>query len=97
MIAANERQIFVSYVEGLRSGGWHGIADEIRLGALVLTGGYLATMMTVPGDLASGELKEQRSGYEARHGVPFEQIPEKIRPIIAMLPGVRDEINELLA
>ena len=97
MVAANERQIFDSYVEGLRSGGWHGIVDEIRLGSLVLIGSYLATVMILPGDLASGELKEQRSGYEARHGVPFEQLPEKIKPVIAMLPGVIDEIDELLA
>ena len=97
MVAANERQIFDSYLEGLRSGGWHGSADEIRLGALVLNGNYMATMMILPGDLAAGELKERRSGYERRHGVPFEQIPDKINPVIAMLPGVIDEIDELLA
>ena len=96
MIAINERQIFDSYVEGLRSGGWHGSVDEIRLGALVLIGSYMATIMILPGDLASGELEELRSGYEARHGVPFEQLPDKIKPVIAMLPGAIDEINELL-
>ncbi|HIF70957.1 MAG TPA: hypothetical protein EYQ61_00055 [Dehalococcoidia bacterium] len=35
-------------------------------------------------------------GWEARSGVTLEQIPEKIRPVIAMLPGVTDEICELL-
>ena len=97
MVAANERLIFDSYVEGFRSGGWHGNVDEIRLATLVLIGSYLSSMTILPGDLASGDLKERRSGYEARHGVPFEQIPEKIKPVIAMLPGVIDEIDELLA
>jgi len=96
MVATNEREIFDSYVEGLRSGGWHGIADEIRLSALVLMGGYLVTMMNLPGDLASGMLADRRSESEARFGVTLEQIPEAIRPLIEILPTMTDEIHELL-
>ena len=96
MAAANEQQIFNSYLEGLRSAGWHGGADQIRLATLAQMGSYLTYQMLLPSNLASGMLEELREGYRARAGVELEDLPEKTMPVISLIPGIIDEIEELL-
>jgi hypothetical protein len=96
MAAANQRQIFDSYLEGLRSAGWHGNADQIRLASLAQMGAYLTYQMLLPSDLASGMLEGLREGYRIRAGVELEELPEKTIPVISLLPGIIDEIEELL-
>jgi hypothetical protein len=96
LVAANERRIFDSYLEGIREVGWHNDADEIRLGTLAQMGSYLAIGLFTPSSLASGMLEENRAAYERRWGVELEQIPEQVGTVISLIPEIVDEIEELL-
>jgi hypothetical protein len=94
MAGQNERAIFDSYVNGLKTAGWNGDVDEIRLGFFCQFGGYLTALGYVPINLET--YRPRQEWIEKRFGVPFDELVPHIAPIIALIPGYTEELRQLL-
>ena len=93
-VSPNERIIFDSYMSGLRSAGWDGEVDHVRLGFFLQFGGYLSTLSSLPARI--DELGDRRAWLEHRQGAPIEELPAQIAPTVALIPKYTDELKQLL-
>lgn len=94
MIAANERRIFDSYIAGLRASGWAGDESPIRIGFFCQFGGYLSGVSTIP--VVLRDYLHRRDFIEGRFGVPFEDVPAHVAPVIELIPRYVEELKGLL-
>jgi len=94
MLALNEPAVYDSYLSGLRSTGWVGDLNDVRLGFFAQFSGYLSAVGTVPAKLA--QYRERRVWIEKRLGVALEDVPEHLAPIVALIPGYVEELKILL-
>ena len=93
-VALNERAIFDSYVNGLKTTGWNGDVDEVRIGFYCQFAGYMASIGTIPIDIES--YRPRQACIEGRFGVPLDDLPSHLAPIIALIPKYVDELKQLL-
>lgn len=91
-----ERELFESYCEGLRAGGWRGKPDDVRRAALAQMAAYLLISVLSPVVLANGG-SWVRGFLEGRFGLPQEEICLRLAALVDVLPGYADEIETLLA
>lgn len=90
-IAANERELFGHYVEGLTEGGWRGQRDDVRRAFLVHYGGYLISNAILPAFIG----KFPRDRIERRLGMPWDEMFHRHAGIIDLLPGYVEELSRL--
>jgi len=94
MVASNENDIYEAYISGLRAKGWNGDLKGIRIGFFAQFLGYLLALSLVPVTLESR--RPRKEFLERRFGVPFDEIPAYLAPIISLIPKYVDELNTLL-
>lgn len=95
MVAEAERDIYDSYVSGLRNTGWDGDMDHLRIGFFGQFAGYMATISAVVSNMSDYE-GDRREWVENRFGVPLDEIPRQLAPAIALLPKYVEELKALL-
>lgn len=95
IVARNERDIYESYVSGLKTSGWNGSESHARIGFFCQFSGYLTIVSVVPVSLRS--YQDRREWIEGRFGVPFDDVPEHLAPVIELIPGYVKESKKLLA
>lgn len=94
LLALNEPAVYDSYLSGLRSTGWVGDLNDVRLGFFAQFSGYLSAVGTVPAKLE--QYRERRVWIEKRLGVALDDVPEHLAPIVALIPGYVEELKILL-
>jgi len=94
MVANSENDIYEAYISGLRAEGWNGDLKGIRTGFFAQFLGYLLALSLVPVTLESR--RPRKEFLERRFGVPFDEIPAYLAPIISLIPKYVDELNTLL-
>jgi len=96
MVAPAERDIYDSYVKGLRGTGWDGDMDHLRIGFFGQFAGYMLAISTSVANLSTYE-GDRREWVEKRFGVPVDEIPSQMAPAIALLPKYVEELEQLLS
>ena len=94
MVASNERDIYDSYVSGLEATGWDGDRAQARIRFFCQFGGYLSTIGVFP--VVIRDYAHRREWVEGRFGVPFDDVPRHVAPIVELIPGYVEELRELL-
>ena len=90
----NEPHVFASYIEGLKSAGWNGETDHVRIGYFAQFIGYLCAIGHAP--IWIFEDESRRPFLEKRLGVKLEEVPKQMSPIVALIPKYVDELKGLL-
>ena len=99
-VLKSEKELFSSYLAGLRSGGWTGKETHIRQAFFGQFGTYLLSVVTtLPHVLdESGEQAEHlRDWAEKRFQTPFDQVPDLLAPIVDSYSRYIDEISALIS
>ena len=96
VVAQNERDLFRSYLQGLRASGFKGDDNAVRLGYFCLFGFYVAATMGLSTSVVGADTFLARSYLEKRYGMPMEEIPAAAAPIVDMAPAFTSEIKALL-
>jgi hypothetical protein len=96
MVAEHEPSIFESYVEGLKESGWRGERDDIRRAFFTHVPLYLCLTAQAPAAVATGRGERRRAFWERRTETTLEELPERVVPIIAPIPGYVSELRNLL-
>lgn len=94
MVAANERDIYDSYIAGLKATGWDGDESLARIGFFCQFAGYLSRVSVTPVILQ--DFLYRREWVEGRFGVPFDDVPAHLAPVIELLPRYVEELKGLL-
>ncbi len=97
MIVENERLIFDSYLSGLEAAGWSGDLLDVRRAFFTHFPLYLGFSAILPEWIRSGQIEVRRDFAEARYGATLEELPGRMPPITARIPGYVDELRGLLA
>lgn len=92
-VARQERELFEPYIAGLRDSGVPFDRDQVRRGAFGQIGHYLSASTSFPLMIARSEHK---AFLEKRYGMPLEEVAEKGRGILELLPGYVEEFETLL-
>ena len=95
IVVRNERDIYESYVSGLKTSGWNGSESHVRIGFFCQFLRYLRSVSVIPVSLRS--YQDRREWIEGRFGVPFDDVPEHLAPVIELIPGYVKESKKLLA
>jgi hypothetical protein len=90
-----QAELFESYMEGLRAGGWYGERDDARRASLAQIGSYLITTALTPSLLVDGD-DWLRNFIEGRFGLPQADVCARLSDLVAILPGFVEEIEGLL-
>jgi hypothetical protein len=96
-IAQNEQEIYESYIEGLKSSGWTGNVDHVRLGFFMHFSFYALAGANLP--LLFEQIKTNdatRARVEKRWGVPLDEAPELKAQVAALIPKYNEELKLLL-
>ncbi len=96
MVAQNEPAIFEMYKNGLRNAGWDGEWDDVRRAFFTHLPIYLMFSIGLVELIRSGKANGRKEWFEARRGASFQEIPERMAPIIALIPGYVEELRQLL-
>jgi hypothetical protein len=93
----NEKEIYESYIDGLKSSGWAGNLDHVRLGFCLHFFGYLLMNSTYPLRQAQASKNPTRRAWlENRTQTAFEDIPELKAQSTALIPKYGEELKLLL-
>ncbi len=93
-----EKELFSSYVAGLRSGGWTGEEAHVRQAFFGQFGSYLINPVS-GAHIVLRDTPEARRWHpwmEKRYETPFDEIPDLLAPRVASYPGYIEEIEALL-
>lgn len=96
MVGQSEPAIFEAYMDGLKASGWSGTRNDVRRAFFTHLPMYLAWAALLTDGIRSGRANARRDWVEARRGASFEEIPEKMAPIVALIPGYVSELRQLL-
>jgi hypothetical protein len=92
-----ERELFESYLEGLREGGATEAREVVRTGYLSELAFYLCTIVTLP-TILSGPLAALSVEFlEKRFEMPMAEVAGVAAGVIDLLPSYVREMRELLA
>ena len=94
LVAASERAIYDSYIAGLKTTGWNGDEYLIRIGFFCQFAHYLSAVSALPASLQN--FSDRRAWIEGRFGVPFDDVPAQLAPVIALIPRYVEELKSLL-
>jgi hypothetical protein len=94
LMMQNERAMYDSYVIGLRSRGWDGNDDELRLGFFCQFAFYISLIGGLP--IVISKLADRKEFIEKRIGVPFDDVPSHLAPVLAVIPKYVEELEALL-
>jgi hypothetical protein len=94
LLIQNERPLYDSYVIGLRSRGWDGNDDELRLGFFCQFAFYISLLGVLP--IVISDLADRKEFIEKRMGVPFDDVPSHVAPVLAVIPKYVEELEALL-
>jgi hypothetical protein len=86
--------LYDSYVIGLRSRGWDGNDDELRLGFFCQFAFYISLLGVLP--IVISDLADRKEFIEKRMGVPFDDVPSHVAPVLAVIPKYVEELEALL-
>jgi hypothetical protein len=95
--ARNEPEIYDSYIDGLRSTGWNGNLDHVRLGFFMQFSFYALISALITNRFE--EMKSDvvaRTRVEKRAGIPMDEIPELKTQVVELLPKYGEELKLLL-
>jgi hypothetical protein len=94
----NERAMYDSYVVGLRSRGWDGDDDELRLGFFCQFAFYIELLGGLPVAISKivSDHPERIEFIEKRFGVRFDDLPAHLAPVLAAIPRYTEELDALL-
>jgi hypothetical protein len=92
-VAASERQLFESYLEGLAAAGWTGNRRDIRRAFLGQYCTYLFYVAMVPATRTTGYFR--REFLEQRYQATWDEIPTLQRPVVQLIPSYIDELKTL--
>lgn len=96
-IAAQERVLFESYLAGLREAGAREERRILRSGYLCELGFYLCTSAITPVLVTNPRATLSVEFFEKRLGMPVAEFGNALAPVIDLLPGYIDEIDQLLS
>lgn len=96
-VARSERELFESYLAGLRQGGAREDRMVLRSGYLSQLGYYLAFLMTLPTFLAKPKAGLSIEYFEKRLDRPAREFGVATADIVDLIPSYVDEIRGLLA
>ena len=97
LAAEHEREIYESYVDGLKSSGWTGNLDHVRLGFLLQFSHYVLRPTFMP--LTFEQLKSndvRRAFAEKRTGAPIDELPELCAQVVELIPKYAEEFKQIL-
>lgn len=90
-VARNEGVLFDCYLDGLRTAGWRGDRDAVRRGYLLHYGSYFLGTAIFPAFLK----QFNRSRIELRAEAKWEELPAINAPLVELIPGLLQELEEL--
>lgn len=96
-LVAHERELFDSYLEGMRAGGSTEDWKVVRAGYLSELAFYLCTIVTMPTIIAGPLAALPIEFMEKRFEIPMSELGAAAAPLIDSLPSYIDEMRELLA
>ena len=93
----NERVIYESYVKGLKSSGWTGNLDHVRLGFFMQFSFYVLIASSFPTRFKQLKSNDGRRAWtEKRFGIPFEEFPELKAQVVALIPKYAEELKQII-
>lgn len=96
-VAPNEREIYDSYIDGLRSSGWTGNLDHVRLGFFLQFSFYVLHPTSLPVGFEQAKMNDDRRAWaEKRFGLPVDEFPELKAQVVALIPKYAEELKLLL-
>ena len=97
LVARNERDIYESYIDGLKSSGWTGNLDHVRLGFFMQFSFYLLIPAGLPFRFEQMKTnKAVRTWAEQKFGVPLDEFPELKAQVAVLIPKYAEELKQLL-
>mgnify|MGYP000479866778 CR=1 FL=1 len=97
LIAQHEQKIYESYVDGLKSSGWTGNLDHVRLGFFMQFSFYVLIATSFPTRFEELKANDVRRAWtEKRFGIPFEEFPELKAQVVELIPKYAEEFKQLL-
>jgi hypothetical protein len=95
--AQYEREIYESYIDGLKSSGWTGNLDHVRLGFFMQFSFYVLIATSFPTRFEELKANDVRRAWtEKRFGIPFEEFPELKAQVVELIPKYAEELKQLL-
>jgi hypothetical protein len=95
--ARNEQEIYESYIDGLKSSGWTGNLDHVRLGFFMQFSFYVLLTPSFPLKIEQMKKNDVRRAWaEKRFGIPFAEFPELKAQVVELIPKYNEELKLLL-
>jgi hypothetical protein len=94
-IARAERELFESYLAGLRSGGAAEERAVLRSGYLSELGFYLCSSLTMPSILARPKAGLSIEYFEKRYDMPIAEFGTALAGLVDLMPSYIDELRDL--
>jgi hypothetical protein len=97
LIAQHEQKIYESYVDGLKSSGWTGNLDHVRLGFFLQFSQYVLRTTFAPLNFEQRKRNDVKRAFtEQRTGAPIDEFPELSAHVVELLPKYAEEFKQLL-
>ena len=94
LVIQDERAMYDSYFTVLRSRGWDGNDDELRLGFFCQFTYYISSLGGIP--VTISKFPDRIEWIEKRIGLPYDDIPANLAPVLAAIPKYAEELKQLL-
>jgi hypothetical protein len=95
--AQHEQEIYESYVDGLKSSGWAGNLDHVRLGFFLQFSQYVLRTTFTPLNFEQRKSNDVKRAFsEERTGAPIDEFPELSALVVELLPKYTEEFKLLL-
>jgi hypothetical protein len=95
--AQHEQEIYESYIDGLKSSGWNGNLDHVRLGFFLQFSHYVLRPAFMPLNFEQFRSNEVRRAWaEKRFGIPIDEFPESSAQVVELIPKYAEEFKQLL-
>ncbi len=97
LIAQHEQKIYESYVDGLKSSGWTGNPDHVRLGFFLQFSQYVLRTTFAPLNFEQRKRNDAKRAFtEQRTRAPIDEFPELSAQVVELLPKYAEELKLLL-
>ena len=97
LTAQHEQEIYESYVDGLKSSGWTGNINHVRLGFFLQFSQYVLRTLFIPLNFEQRKSNDVKRAFtEERTGAPIDELPELSALVAVLLPKYAEEFQQLL-